>query len=82
MRHDSVRSVEVPALKGFWRQLKTNRQDGAGPGGVTPSVRQLDPQRQKIALVLVVLFNFKLVARGKVKVSAPEASAPPKSSIA
>src|SRR5882724_13469075 len=33
-------------------------------------------------LVLVEIFDFKFVARGKVNVAAPEISAPPKSCIA
>jgi len=47
--------------------------------------KQLTVLVQKIAvttLVLVELFDFKFVARGKVNVVAPEVSAPPKSSIA
>ena len=37
---------------------------------------------QSFRAVLIELTDFKFVARGKVKVAAPEASAPPKSSIA
>ena len=49
---------------------------------VTVSLHRRELIRAGTTLVLVELFDFKFVARGKVNVAAPKVSAPPKSSIA